>query len=236
MKTQVVIPDCKDCLSRECSLFQALSPEEISQITDNRGWNLYTRDQHIFFQGTRPSGLFCIHKGKIKIYKLDTMGHEQIVRLATDGDILGYRALISGENYASFAAPLEDSLICFIPRSIFLELLTTNKDLSMRMMMRLSMELKTAEQRLAEMAQKPVRERIAEALLILKERFGLQTDGKTLNVRMKREDFAHLVGTSTETAIRFLREFKNEGLIEINGRDVQILQSDRLIRTANVCE
>ncbi|MCB0301764.1 MAG: winged helix-turn-helix domain-containing protein, partial [Calditrichaeota bacterium] len=95
---------------------------------------------------------------------------------------------------------------------------------------------KSAERRLAEMAQKPVRERLAEALLVLQDVFGVENDGETLDVRLKREDFAHLVGTTTETAIRFLSEFKHEGLIEVNGRSIKILQNRKLTQVANIYE
>ncbi|MCB0261870.1 MAG: Crp/Fnr family transcriptional regulator [Calditrichia bacterium] len=236
MRQRTVIPSCKDCNAQTCSIFNVLSCDEQDKISDNKGGNFYKRGQHIFFEGTRPSGVFCIHKGKVKIYKIDHTGNEQIVRLAKDGDILGYRSVVSNELYASFAAALEDSLICFIPRSVFLELLTSNGQLSMQMMIRLSKELKSAERRLAEMAQKPVRERLAEALLVLQDVFGVENDGETLDVRLKREDFAHLVGTTTETAIRFLSEFKHEGLIEVNGRSIKILQNRKLTQVANIYE
>ncbi|MCB0300073.1 MAG: cyclic nucleotide-binding domain-containing protein, partial [Calditrichaeota bacterium] len=148
MRQRTVIPSCKDCNAQTCSIFNVLSCDEQDKISDNKGGNFYKRGQHIFFEGTRPSGVFCIHKGKVKIYKIDHTGNEQIVRLAKDGDILGYRSVVSNELYASFAAALEDSLICFIPRSVFLELLTSNGQLSMQMMIRLSKELKSAERRL----------------------------------------------------------------------------------------
>ncbi len=96
------------------------------------------------------------------------------------------------------------------------------------------MELKTAENRLADMAQKPVRERLAETLLILKEFFGLEADGITLDISLTREDLAHIVGTATETVIRFLSEFKHENLIDIKGRKIRIINALKLSKIANI--
>ena len=234
MTKKVNMPACDDCASRLCSVFNELSDEEMEEISHSKGGNLYKRGQIIFYEGTHPSGLYCINYGKIKIYKIDHTGKEQIVRLAKGGDILGYRSLISGELYSSFASPLEDSLICFIPRSVFFSLLQTNANLSMKIMKMLSMDLKSAETRIANMAQKPVRERLAETLLILKEFYGVEDDKATLDVALTREDLANVVGTATETVIRLLSEFKHDRIIDLKGRKIKIIDPILLVKTANI--
>lgn len=234
MNPKIVIPACKDCSSLGCSIFGKLDHPALKEVSESKGANLYKRGQNIFYEGTRPSGLYCIRSGKVKVYKIDHLGSEQIVRLAKPGDILGYRSLISDELYASFAAPLEDALICFIPRTIFFRYLNENAAFALEFMKLLSRELKNAENHVADMAKKPVRERVAEALLFLKGFFGLEEDGKTLNVTMTREDLANLVGTATETVIRFLSEFKHDKLIELDHRKIKILDSRKLIQTARI--
>jgi CRP/FNR family transcriptional regulator len=215
-------------------VFNELSDEEMERINHSKGGNLYRRGQNIFYEGTRPSGLYCINSGKVKIYKIDHTGKEQIVRLAKAGDILGYRSLIGGELYSSFAAPLEDSLICFIPKNVFFSLLHSNSNLSMKVMKLLSQDLKSAENRIANMAQKPVRERLAETLLVLKEFYGLEEDEATLGVALTREDLANVVGTATETVIRLLSEFKQDKIIDLKGRKIKILDPILLVKTANI--
>lgn len=234
MRQKNFIPACDDCNSRLCSIFSDVSQTELDILSKYKCGNSYRKDQTIFMDGTPPAGLFCINSGKVKIYKIDAAGKEQIVRLAKEGDVLGYRSLISGELYSAFATTLEDSLICFIPKDVFFNLLEANSKLSFKVMKLLSQDLQSAENSIASMAQKTVRERVAESILILKEFYGVEEDGATLQVKIKREDLANIVGTATETLIRFLSEFKKDEMIEIAGKKIKILDQPALIRTANI--
>lgn len=92
-------PSCQFCSSREATVFCDLHQDDLEQINLNKGANLYKKGQIIFEEGFRPQGIYCVSQGKIKISKRGDRGKEQIIRLAKDGDIIGYRALISGENY-----------------------------------------------------------------------------------------------------------------------------------------
>ncbi len=234
MPRKLDLPTCEKCEARLCSIFDELNPEEVQLVAGHKTGNLYKKGQNVFYEGTRPAGLYCLNSGKAKVYKLDAYGKEQIVRLAKAGDVLGYRSLISGELYASFAAALEDSLVCFIPKDVFFKLIQNNPEMSMKVIRLLSQELKVAETRLVDMAQKPVRERLAETLLILEEFYGLSDDGETLDIHLTREDIANIVGTATESVIRYLSEFKQEKIIEIRGRKIKITNNPALVKTANV--
>ena len=236
MKPQVTIPVCDQCQSRLCSIFGLLSKSQLEDVALNKSGNFYQRGQTIFFQGTRPFGMYCISSGKVKVYKLDAAGREQIVRLARPGDILGYRSLISGEPYSAFAAPLEPAVVCFIPREIFFRLIQQNQQISIRLLQILSRDLKTAENRISDLSHKPVKERLAETLLLLREFYGLRKDDATLDVNLTREDLANIVGTATETVIRFLSEFKDLELIEIHGRRIKIRDLGELVRIANIVD
>jgi CRP/FNR family transcriptional regulator len=188
----------------------------------------------IFREGGKPSGIFCMNTGKVKITKMGDEGKEQIVRLARPGDILGYRSLISGEAYSGSAAALEDASICFIPRSTIIALIESSHNFSFELLKLLSHDLKEAEEKMTNLAQKPVRERLAEALLFIKETYGFTEDQQTINVNLTREDMANVVGTATETTIRLLSDFKSEGIIELNGRKIKLLDVARLLRIANL--
>ncbi len=231
---KIEIPSCKVCRARGKSVFADLSSPQIEEMERRKGCNFYKKGQIIFMEGSHPTGLYCIHKGKVKIYKIGEIGREQIVRLAGEGDILGYRSLISGEPYRATAETLEDSLICQLPHELFFEMIQTDHQLAMQLMQFVCKELGAAESRMLHLAQKPVRERLAEVLLLLREKYGLLEDGKTLNIQITREDLANIVGTATETTIRLLSEFKEQQLIGTRGRRLQILNPHQLARMANL--
>ena len=195
---------------------------------------VYKKGQLIFNEGGHPLGIFCINGGKVKLARSGQDGKEQIVRLAKEGDVLGYRALLSNERYAASAVALDDTTVCFVPRDIFYDALNVTPSLSLEIIRTLAAELGKAEQTITDLAQKPVRERLAEGLLFLKETYGFEEDEATLAVVLSREDIANLVGTATETAIRLLSELKHDKIVEFIGKKIRILDMPRLIKTANI--
>lgn len=234
MKQQHSFPDCLHCKARFKSVFCDLNAETILKLEMNKSCSLYKRGQYIFHEGSYPHGLFCINEGKIKIFQSGETGKEQIIRFAKEGDVIGYSSLLTGEKYSCSAVTLEDCSVCFISKSFFLNLVTHHTDLAMKMAILLAGDLRMAEQRLTGIAQKNVRERTAEAILFLKEIFGFETDNITLNINISREEFANLIGTARETATRLLSEFKDDGIVELFGKKIRILNTYKLIQTANL--
>lgn len=233
MKSQFEQPLCDKCKSRLGNVFCSLTPDQISEMASEKNCSMYKKGQIIFNEGNRPSGMYCVNTGKIKIFQTGEQGKDQILRLAKEGDILGYRSLISGEPYSATASVMEDAAVCFIPKSTFFDLLKTNSELSSKMMQLLSHDLKDAENRLTALAQKPVRERMAEAVLMLNEFYGSDEDG-LIKAAVSREDIANIVGTATETTIRILSDFKSEKLIELVGKKIKILNRPKLIKVAHI--
>ena len=227
-------PACENCSNRMRSVFCDLHGNELESLNESKGCGDYKKGQIIFNAGAYPHGLYCVNEGKIKIYRVGDEGKEQIIRLAKGGDILGYRALLSGDKYSSTAMAIDDCKICFIPQSSFLKLLEGNGMLSMQLMKLLSNDLKEAEHRITDLAQKPVRERVAEALLYLKHTYGYEQDGVTIDVTLSREDIANIVGTATETTIRLLSELKHDQVIGLNGKHISILDHKQLLKVANI--
>ena len=234
MKKHQPSPDCLHCEVRFKSVFCDLNKDVLTQLNLNKGCTFFKKGQLIFSEGSFPHGLYCINAGKIKIVHLGEMGKEQILRFAKGGDIIGYNSLLSGETYSCSAIAMEDSSVCFISRAFFLNMLANNMKLTMKMMTLLSNELKIAAQKLTSMAQKPVRERVAEAILFIKEIYGYEIDNATIDLSLSREDIANIVGTSRETATRLLSEFKDDGIIEINGKKIKITNRQKLVKTANL--
>lgn len=206
----------------------------MEQIDAAKVCSIYKKGQVIFHEGAYPFGMYCINTGKIKLSHSGDDGREQIIRLVKAGDIMGYKALLSGERYTATAIALEDSSICFIPKDLFMDVLRKDASLSIEMMRILSSELRKAELKITHLAQKPVRERLAETLLFIRETYGVEADGQTLNVRLSREEIANLVGTATESAIRLLSEFKKDGMIELEGKKIRLTDVEEIIKTANL--
>lgn len=227
-------PNCAACESRFKSIFCDLDSVDLEQIGETKSCGVFKKGQVIFQEGSRPMGIYCINQGKVKVYKTGDDGKEQIIRLEKEGSMLGYRAVLSGEHYSATATALEESKVCFIPKSVFMSILSHNTAMSFQMMKLLSHDLRTAEERITTLAQKPVRERLAEVLIFVKETYGVEADGETINVTLTREELANIVGTATETLIRLLADFKHEHLIELEGKKIKLVNQKALLHLANV--
>jgi len=225
---------CHICEARFSSVLGKAKKEYLDEINIQKVCNVYKKGQTIFHEGAHPFGVYCVNSGKVKLSHLGDDGKEQIIRLLREGDITGYRALLSGARYAASAIALEDTHICFIPKELFIHILKNDACLAFELMKLLSNELHRAELQLTHLAQKPVRERLAETLLFIKETYGYEEDGVTLNVRFSREEIANLVGTATESTIRLLSEFKRDGMVDLEGKKIKILRQGELVKTANL--
>lgn len=228
--------DCRNCPSRHGSVFAELHGEKLESLSQHKICGIYKKGQIIFHEESYPAGLFCIRAGAVKLFKVAANGKEQIVRLASEGNILGYRALIGGEQYAATAMAMEDSTICAVPRNIFFDLVSTDAKLSARIMQLLTTELKMAEERIVDIAHKSVKERLAEVLLLLVEKFGTKEDGVSLDIRLTREELANMIGTATESVIRLLSDLKKSGAIDLEGKVIKIIDRKALIKLAGVVD
>lgn len=227
-------PHCSECEPRcDNQLFNTLSSLDLDKASKEKVDCSYKKGQHIFTEGTRGHGLYCVYKGKVKIHKLGAEAKEQIVRFAKEGDVLGYRSLLSNEPYYATASALEDSVLCYISKKTFLEMLENNKNLSYNVIQMLTQNLKESEKKIINLKQKPVIQRISESLLILKEKFGLTEDGY-LSVRLSRREIGDLSGVTTETTIRTLSELNKSGIIHLKGKAIGLVDINRLIQTANI--
>jgi CRP-like cAMP-binding protein len=226
-------PDCEQCKTRSQSLFHFCHLDELKGISDAKACTVYKRGQIIFEEGTRPSGLYCINHGKVKIYKYASDGREQIIRIAKPGDFLGYSSLLSDEIYRASAAALEDCTVCIVPRSEIDSLFRDNQSFSQGFMKLLCSTIDESMEKMADLAYKPVRGRIAEALLLLRNSY-IDEENPEGIISLTREDLASLVGTVKETAIRTLKEFREDNLIRTDKREIHVLDPKGLIRISQI--
>lgn len=227
------IPPCTEC-KNEKKLFCGLKYDDREGLSVNKGSNFFKSGQTIFYEGNHPHGLYCIYKGKVKLAKLGANGKEQIVRFAGIGDVLGYRSLLSETPYNATATAIEDCEICHLSKSVFLRKLNENSSLAFNVIQLLSENLKESEDKLISITQKPVKERVAQALLLLKSRFGLEEDNATLSVVLTRREIGEIACITAETTIRTLSEFKNEKILELNQKKIKIIDMNRLISIAKL--
>ncbi|MDX2304576.1 MAG: Crp/Fnr family transcriptional regulator [Microscillaceae bacterium] len=225
--------DCTTCEVRGHCIFSGLEQCYLHEISDKKNINHYKKGSTIFHENNYPLGLFGIFSGKVKVYKTAETGKEHILALAKAGDVLGYRSLISGEKYEVSASAIDDCEICFVPKTLFIDVLKQSNNLTHTVMEMLTRDLKVAEEKIADLAQKSVKERVAETILMLKHFYGMESDEKTINVTISREDIANLVGTATETLIRSLSEFKKNKVIDLKGKKIAILNYKLLEKLAN---
>jgi len=228
--------DCRNCFVRSSTCFSDLLPEDMDELVGQKISTVYKKGQTIFYEGMIPTGIYCLHKGKIKITKRGIDGKEQIVRFVLEGGLLGIRSLMGGHKYSASATTLEESVVCYIDKKTFFKLSTKYPDISHCVMTLICTLLEEAEMKMTSLAQKHVRERLAEGLLILDELFnkpGGCRVGDEHSIVLTREDLANIVGTATETVIRLLSEFRDEQLIETEGRKIILLDREGLKKTAN---
>lgn len=217
---------CENCGSRKNSLFGSFCGADTDELNNVKSCAYYKKSQPLFIEGSIPRGVFCINEGKVKIFTRGEEGKEQIIHIANKGEIVGFRAMFSGEPYKVAAATLEECNICFIGRDEFLDMVDSNATLRNGIMKELSKELADRATFITNMAQKSVRERLAFSLLILKDIY------KEDMINLTREDLANFIGTATETLIRLLKDFKEENLIKTHARKIEILDSKGLLRVA----
>lgn len=220
--------ECFNCLESEIFVFDALREDEKEHIRHTTSCQAFKKGDLLYRAGDKPQGMMALSTGLVKIFKQGVGGREHIIRLAKPVSFIGYRALLAGQTYASTAIALEDSMTCLIPRQIFFDYMHRNSALSMNIIKYLAMELGVANMRTVSLTQKHLRGRLAETLLYLRDGYGFEKDGKTLNIKLLREDLANLSNMTTSNAIRTLTAFRDENLVSLERRKIKLLDPKSL--------
>jgi CRP-like cAMP-binding protein len=201
--------------------------DELKDLSKDRRIKQIKKKEVIYSEGMNPNYLYFLSKGKVKTFKSHEYGKELIVALYKEGDFFGHIALLEEQPYTESAEALEDSEICIIPKEDFHALIYNNMAVMKKFVKMLSDEILDKEQQLVNLAYSSVRKRVANALVSLFDRYNSEQKTK-FNITFTREDLANVVGTATESLIRTLSEFKNDGLVEIKGSNITILNYDKL--------
>ncbi|MBP9849677.1 MAG: Crp/Fnr family transcriptional regulator [Flavobacterium sp.] len=220
---------CEQCIVRQFSSLKALNKDELLRMAECKTSYTIKKGEPIFEEGEVTNGIYCIKDGICKLSKLSDNGKDQIVKLVKPGELLGQRSMISDEPANLSAVALEDMEVCFIPRSEVMQFFTQNNQFSMNVMKTICEDLKGADDHMVNMAQKTVRQRLAETLIYLEDTFGKNDDG-TLRIQLSREELAGMIGTATESCIRLLSELNKSEYIELIGKKIKLLDKNKLKR------
>ncbi len=212
---------CDKCVIRDLNSLHSATSEELDSIARKKTTLQISRGEVIFSEGASLKGVYCLRNGKCKLTKLAPNGKEQIVRFISKGELVGHRSIISNTVAHLTVTALEDMDVCFIPKNEIIDLFKKNSDFSMEITRSLAEDLDDANSSIANMAQKNVRERLAESLLFFEKIFGVDIEG-FISVTLTREEIANAIGTATESTIRLLSEFKKEGYITLSGKKIRL--------------
>lgn len=213
--------ECEKCVVRDLNALRSVTADNLKEINKKKTTLQFQKGEVVFSEGNSLRGVYCLHSGKCKMTKLAPNGKEQIVRFIKTGEIVGHRSIISNSVAHLTVTALEDMEVCFIPKQEVLELFKKNPDFSMEISKALAEDLDEANASIANMAQKNVRERLAESLLFFERIFGVDQEGY-IAVTLTREEIANAIGTATESTIRLLSEFKKEGYITLAGKRIRL--------------
>ncbi len=215
------------------SFKERLSSEDFERYSSSLKRMSFSKNDVIFEDGESPKGVFFIEKGAAKLSKSGVFGKDQILRFIKEGDIIGYRSLLCGENFQAKAEAMTDMECVFLPADVFMYLLEIDSQLSFVMLQKIAFELGESSNTITFLAQKTVRERLAEILLLLEQKLGTDPEG-FIKISLTREEIANIIGTATESAIRLISEFKQDNLIGVDGRNIKILNHDKLMKLGHV--
>ena len=215
------------------SFKEILSKEDYNKYIEAKKTVFFNKGEALFEEGSNVDGIYFIENGTAKLYKLGFNRKEQILRFIKEGDIIGYRALLIGEAYQATVEAMSDLQAIFIPSDVFLHLLEVDSQLSYTMLQKISFELGESSNTVTFLAQKTVRERLAEVLLLLEQKLGTDPEG-FIKISLTREEIANLIGTATESAIRLISEFKQDDYIAVEGRNIKILNHEKLKKLGHV--
>lgn len=218
---------CEQCIVRQFNSLKHLSKDELLRMSACKTSRVIKKGEIIFDEGEHLNGVFCIKDGVCKVSKMSDNGRNQIISLVQKGNLLGERSLISDEVSNLKAVALNDMEICFIPKSEIIRDLEKNNAFTMSVLKDMATSLKSADNLIVDMAQKTVKQRLAEALLHLHSKFNTDSEGN-IDIQLSREDIANIIGTATESAIRLLSEFKKNKIIKFQGKEIKILDAAAL--------
>lgn len=206
---------------------EAKGLNELNKLSENRKVRVYKKKEIIFYEGDFANAIYFVSSGKVRTYKINDDAKEYSVDLYGPGDFIGYLSILEGSDYKESAEAMEETEILKIPKEDFTELLFKNRDISNSFIKMLAHNVLEKEEKLLNLAYDSVRKRVADSLAKLQKKYS-EDNNENFAISISRNELASMVGTSPETVIRTLSDFKEEKLIEIKGSKITILKIKEL--------
>ena len=204
----------------------------LEKLTGSEIMNHYRKKQRIYSEGNHPHSLYYLTSGKIRTYKTNEIGKELTISLYNTGDFFGYNALLENTTYKETAETMEECEISVIGRENFEILINNNKEVAHKFIKLLAHNAVEKEEQLINLAYNSLRKRVADAIVTLLKKYKKE-DHPDFLIHISREDLARIAGTTTESLIRTLSDFKNEKLIEAEAGYVKVLNEKKLLDMLN---
>lgn len=218
---------CENCIVRQFNALRAMNKKELKAVSDSKEVRKIKKGDFLFKEGENLNGVYCVKDGVSMLSKLSSNGKNQIVKVATKGEMLGQRSLVAEEQANLSAKALADMEVCFIPKGHIAPTLQRNPDFGIEILRHMAHDLKAADEVIVNMSQKTVKQRLAATFLYLHQNFGTDNAG-FLKLTLSREDLADIVGTATESAIRMISDFKKQGWIKTTGKQIGVVDKQAL--------
>jgi CRP-like cAMP-binding protein len=205
---------------------------DLQKLSAESNVRSYKKRDTIFEQGHHPRYLYLVQSGRVKTFRSNEEGKEYLLNIYNSGDYFGFQPILEEKTYTESAMAQDDTELCLIPKDDFLKLLYSNNQVALRFIKLLANNLGETEEKLLHMAYNSVRKRVAQALIFVRDKFEKANEEKP-SFSLPREDLANIAGTSIESSVRALSDFKEEGLVEVKGSNITLLNTAKLERLRN---
>ena len=215
------------CDGRSCFLCQRCLPQWLPAVHTHRKNLHFKKGELIFQEGEEVRGIYFVYDGTVKVHKKWGTEKELIIRFAQKGDIFGHRGLGNDPHYPISATAIEPVMACYIDLDFFQTSLKVNQDLMYGLLLFFADELRESERKMRNLAHMPVKGRVSQALLSLRQKFGTISNGH-IGVTLSRQDLASFVGATYETVFRTINDLASEQLIALDGKDIILLDVEKI--------
>jgi CRP-like cAMP-binding protein len=221
------------CDLNSCMLCRLCLKDWLPAIDANKQNFLIKKGQQIFREGDPVEGMYFIYSGTVKVHKKWDKEKELIIRFAKKGDILGHMGLGNEAIYPVTTTALEPTIVCYISMNFFESTLRVNNELTYKLMRFFASGLQDSEKRMRNLVHMPVKGRIAQSLITLKNQFGTNDEG-AINIELTRQDLSSFAGASYETLFKVINELVDEKIAEVSGKSIRILNEAALKQLTEV--